>query len=160
MTTANDSPKTFGFVLNTASRLMRRRFDQRAKEIGLSRAQAQALFFIQRSEGSNQACLAEAMEIEPITLTRVLDRMEEAGWIERRADPKDRRIRRLFLTAVALPILEESRRIADEIYEEAFAGLPPDARTTIMSILERMSANMSERVCAHRQAAESKPSNR
>lgn len=160
MTTTDDSPKTFGFLLGTASRMVRRRFDQRAREIGLSRAQAQALFFISRHEGANQACLAEMMEIEPITLTRLLDRMEASGWIERRPDPKDRRARLLYLMPVALPILAQAKHIADEVSEEAFTGLPPETQHLMMSALERIGANLSERISAHRQTLDPKSSDR
>jgi MarR family transcriptional regulator for hemolysin len=93
---AYDPERSFGFLLHDIARLMRKIFDQRARSLGLSRAQWQLLVHLSRHEGINQSGLAEILEIENITLGRLVDRMEEAGWVERRADPGDRRARLLF----------------------------------------------------------------
>jgi len=151
----NEHPKSFGFLIATTSRLLRRRIDSRLRGTGLNRAQAQVLFFVGRSEGSNQACMAEALEIEPITLTRLLVKLEEAGWIERRADPKDRRIRRLYLTPKAGPMIGELHKLADEIFEEALDGVPMETRAVVMSALDHVCSNLSDRVCVKRQAEDS-----
>src|SRR5207237_4472081 len=90
-----------GFLSHGIARLIRKRFDQRARGLGLTRAQWQVLAHLARHEGINQAGLAEILEIEPITLGRLIDRMEEAGWVERRQHPSDRRARQLYLTAQA-----------------------------------------------------------
>src|SRR5690348_13133430 len=89
--TMQDPERSFGFLLYDAARLLRRDFDRRARRIGLTRAQWSVLANLVRNEGVNQAGLADIMEIQPITLVRLLDRLEEAGWIERRPDPTDRR---------------------------------------------------------------------
>src|SRR6202171_4608396 len=107
--TRHELDTSFGFLLHDIARLMRQRFDQRARSLNLTRAQWQVLAHLQRHEGINQSGLAEILEIEPITIARLLDRMEEAGLVERRADPADRRARRLFLTERAKPMLERGR---------------------------------------------------
>src|SRR6185437_9269425 len=84
---AYDPERSFGFLLHDIARLMRKRFDQRARSLNLSRAQWQLLVHLSRREGINQSGLAEILEIENITLGRLVDRMEEAGWVERRLDP-------------------------------------------------------------------------
>ncbi|MGQ9368683.1 MarR family winged helix-turn-helix transcriptional regulator [Azospirillum sp. ST 5-10] len=143
-------PPSLGFLIGDVARLMRRRFDQRARASGLSRAQWQALFHIAREEGSKQAHLAECLDVEPITLTRLLDRMEEGGWVERRPDPGDRRARLLYLTDKARPALGEMRQLAEEIYEEALAGLTPEARAALVAALGHMRANLCERSAEER----------
>jgi len=125
--------------------LMRRRFDQRARHLGLTRAQWQVLAHLQRNEGINQIGLADLLDIEAITLCRTIDRMEEGGWVERRADPNDRRARLLFLTERARPFIADMRSIAEEIYAEALAGLPADTRQTLTEILTAMRTNLSAR---------------
>jgi DNA-binding MarR family transcriptional regulator len=106
-----DLDMSFGFVLNDIARLMRKRFDQRARGLGLTRAQWRVLAHLARHEGINQAGLAEILEIEPITVGRLIDRMEEAGWVERRPKPNDRRVRLLYLTDKAWPVFARMRAI-------------------------------------------------
>src|SRR5215207_31713 len=98
---------TLGFLVHDVARLLRKRLEQRARAagIGLTRAQWQALANIARCEGINQAGLAAILDVEPITLGRLLDRMEASGLVERRHDPRDRRQRNLFLTERAWPEL-------------------------------------------------------
>src|SRR5216683_818956 len=94
-----DLELSFGFLVNDVARLFGRRFDHNGRRLGLTRAQCRTLGYLARNEGINQAGMADLLEIRPMTLVRQIDRMEEAGWIERRPDPTDRRARRLFLTA-------------------------------------------------------------
>jgi DNA-binding MarR family transcriptional regulator len=136
---------SLGFLISDTARLMRRRFDQRARHLGLTRAQWQVLAHLQRNEGINQIGLADLLEVEPITLCRTVDRMEEGGWVERRPDPKDRRARLLFLTERARPLISQMRSIAEEIYAEALAGLPADTRELLTEMLMGMRANLSVR---------------
>lgn len=138
-------PPSFGFLLSDTARLLRRRFDQKVRALGLTRAQWQVLAHLARNEGTNQASLADLIEVEPITLGRTLDRMEQGGWVERRADPNDRRARRLFMTDKARPILARMRGLADEIYAVALAGLSDEARMQVLSGLEHVRANLSNR---------------
>src|SRR3954463_13030008 len=96
--------QSLGFLISDTARLMRRRFDQKARHLGLTRAQWQVLAHLARNEGINQVGLAELLDVEPITLCRQIDRMEEGGWVVRRPDPGDRRARLLFMTEKARPV--------------------------------------------------------
>jgi MarR family transcriptional regulator for hemolysin len=140
-----DPERSFGFILHDVARLLRKRFDQRARALGLSRSQWQVLAHLSRHEGINQSGLAEILEIENITLGRLVDRMAEAGWLERRPDPNDRRARLLFMTEKVAPVMEQMRALAEETRNEALDGLPPDQRETLVDLLLHIRANISER---------------
>jgi DNA-binding MarR family transcriptional regulator len=135
---------TLGFLLHDVARLLRKRLEQRARAagIGLTRAQWQALANIARCEGINQAGLAAILDVEPITLGRLLDRMEATGLVERRHDPKDRRQRNLFLTERAWPELERIRALGALAREEALAGLDESARRRLLDTLSGIKANL------------------
>lgn len=136
---------SFGFLLHDIARLMRKRFDQRARGLGLTRAQWQVLAHLARHEGINQAGLAEILEIEPITLGRLIDRMEEAGWVERRPDATDRRARLLYLTSRARPVFDHMRALGEEVREEALIGLSQIQRDQLMTMLLAVRGNLSDR---------------
>ncbi len=136
---------SLGVLLNDAARLLRRRFDQRARHLGLTRAQWNVIAALYRNEGINQAGLAERLEVEPITLCRQIDRMEEGGWIERHPDPNDRRARLPRLTEQAVAILEQGRAIAADVYGEALAGMTPEAQAQLTALLAQMRGNLSDR---------------
>ena len=102
-----------GALVHDVARLWRKRFEQRAATLGFTRSQWQVLVFLSRNEGIHQAGLAELMDVEPITLVRILDRLEARGLVQRRQHPKDRRVWLLHLTPEAHPSLEVLRRIAD-----------------------------------------------
>ncbi|PWC77363.1 MarR family transcriptional regulator [Azospirillum sp. TSH64] len=142
---ANAHSTSLGAVLTDTARLMRVRFDQRARHLGLTRAQWSVIATLARNEGIKQAALADLLEIEPITLCRQIDRMEEGGWIERRTDPTDRRARLPHLTPKAHAVLEQGRALATGLYAEALAGLPPDAEAMLVGMLAHMRANLSDR---------------
>src|SRR5207244_11408764 len=119
-----DLDRSFGFLVHDIARLFARRFNQRALLfLGLTRAQCRTLGYLARNEGINQAGLADLLEIRPMTLVRQIDRMEEAGWIERHPDPADRRARRLYLTAKARPILGRIWTAANDTRDEALTRL-------------------------------------
>ncbi|CAO3431780.1 MarR family winged helix-turn-helix transcriptional regulator [Azospirillum doebereinerae] len=145
---------SLGLLLNDTARLLRRRFDQRARHLGLTRAQWNVIAMLFRNEGINQAGLADLLEVEPITLCRQIDRMEEAGWVERHPDPKDRRARLLRLTGKAHAILEQGRAVAAEVYAEALAGMPPDAEAQLGTLLGQMRNNLSDRRPAEAEGTE------
>jgi DNA-binding MarR family transcriptional regulator len=136
---------TFGFILHDIARLMRKRFEKRARGLGLTRAQWQVLAHLARNEGINQAGLADIIEVEPITLGRLIDRMEEAGWVERRADPADRRARLLYLTAQAQPVFAKMRALGEAVRGEALAGLSDVEREQLMATLLTIRSNLSDR---------------
>ncbi len=136
--------RSLGFLLHDVSRLLRKRFDQRAKSLGLTRAQYHLLAHLARNEGINQAGLAEILEIEPITLTRLIDRMEAGAWLERRADPADRRARTLFLTDKARAVFRRMRMIASSLHDEALRGFTAEERERLLDALVRARGNLSE----------------
>ena len=105
----------------------------------------------------NQARLAELLELEPISLARCLDRMEQAGWIERRPDPTDRRARLLYMTEKAKPVFERILEVAYEVRQEALAGLAPSERDQLLDLLQRVRANLSEKSLSEKSAAVERP---
>ena len=135
---------TIGFLLSDVSRLMRRRFDERARLIGVTRAQWRVMTMLQRREGINQGGLADLLEVEPITLCRMIDRLEEAGIVERRRDPADRRAWRIFLTDRSRPLIADLRHIADDLFDTALQGLDDAAVAALTAQLTRIQANLSD----------------
>lgn len=131
-----------GFLVADLARLLRRDFDLRAREIGVTNAQWRTLKTLARHEGSNQGALAELLEVEPITLARMLDRLEEAGLVERRRDPADRRAWRIHLTDAAQPLIGKLRDIADELVEDALAGISEADRAQMRRTLDRVRTNL------------------
>jgi len=137
--------RSFGFLINDIARLMRRNFDRRAQTIGLSRAQWQVLARLARFEGITQVELADMLEITPITLGRLIDRLEANGWVERRNCPDDRRARRLFLTGKAHPMLERMWELAGETRDEALAGVAPEMRESLIDSLITIRGNLTRK---------------
>ena len=136
---------SLGVLITDSARLLRRRFDARARKLGVSRAQWQVLFVLSRTEGINQAGLAEALDVETITVGRMVDRLADAGLVERRADPSDRRAWRLHLTGRAHPILAELRLVADQVMAETLAGLGDGERVLLADLLTRVRGNLAPR---------------
>lgn len=125
------------------SRVLRRLFDERVRDLGLTAAQARLLLSLERNPSENQAFYAERLEVEPITLTRIVDRMEDAGWLERRSDPADRRARILHLTDKATQIVNELQGIVEIMFEEMLAGMASGERKTLAALLDRIGDNLS-----------------
>jgi DNA-binding MarR family transcriptional regulator len=130
-------------LLSDAARLLRRRFDERARAIGVTRAQWRTLTILSRNEGTTQGALAELLEVEPITLCRMIDRLEEAGHVERRRAPADRRAWNIYLTDRSRPLLDRLRRVGETVVEDALTGLDPDARAALTRSLEIVRENLS-----------------
>ncbi len=150
----SDPERSLGFLLHDVSRLLRKRFDRRARTIGLTRAQWFVMAHLARNEGINQSALADILEIEPITLVHQLDRLEAAGWIERRLDPDDRRVRLLHLTDLGRVILGKMQKLGMETKAEAVTGLAATEQEALIDSLTKIKANLSARECAS-QAGES-----
>jgi MarR family transcriptional regulator, transcriptional regulator for hemolysin len=148
MITTYDFERSFGFVLFETARLMSKRFDQRARHLGLTRAQCHVLVLLARHEGINQAGLAELLELEPISLARCLDRMEQADWIERRPDPADRRAHRLYMTDKAKPVFDAVLELGYATRLEALSGLAPADSERLLDLLQRVRANLAEKGAA------------
>jgi MarR family transcriptional regulator for hemolysin len=124
------------------ARLLRTLADQRARQHGMTRAQWAVLFRLDRSEGLKQSELAEILDLQPITLTRLLDRLAGNGLIERRADPNDRRVNRLFLTPAARPLLERVTGLGEAMMETVLAGLDDKATGGMLRDLELVKENL------------------
>ncbi len=140
----NDETDRLGFLVHDVARLLRRRFEAKASGSGLSAAQWRLLVRVAKEPGVAQARLAELLEIEPISVSRLVDRMEEGGWIERRADANDRRVRLIFPTAKANEAYGKVKSMAGEVYEAALAGLSPEARKATIDGLKAIISNLSD----------------
>ncbi|HLX80794.1 MAG TPA: MarR family transcriptional regulator [Burkholderiales bacterium] len=138
-----DPRRSFGFLLKDASRLYVQRFEQHAREHALTLDQCKALVNLAKNEGISQRRLSQLADIKPMNLVRILDRMQADGWLERRADPADRRARRLFLRSKAKPLVEEIWQLADLTRGEAFAGIGKRQRELFVEQLERIRANLA-----------------
>ena len=138
------SSPNISFVLHDVARLLRKRFEQRSRESGLTRAQWQVLSYLSRHEGIHQNKLADLIEIMPITLARLLDKMEAHGFIERPSNPADRRAWLLYLTPKAHPLIEVMRGNGQKTRDEAFAGLSADAQQQLLQTLCLIKSNLLE----------------
>jgi DNA-binding MarR family transcriptional regulator len=126
------------FLVHDLARQFRYRFDARARDLGVTRPQWRALLRLNHSEGVTQSELAESLEVERITLCRMIDRMAEAGLVERRADPHDRRVWRLHLLPRAVELVGKLSAIGAELEEQALSALAPAERTMVRECLLRM----------------------
>jgi len=134
-----------GTMLGQVARLLRRRFDERARGIGVTRPQWQVLTLLKRNEGINQGGLAELLEVEPITLGRMIDRLQDADLVVRRADPNDRRAWRLHVTERGEDLIEQLRPFSLETFALALEGIGEDEQRQLMATLDRMRSNLSRR---------------
>ena len=132
-------------VIGDISRLARRAFDARAREIGVTRPQWQVLVTLNRHEGVNQGGLAELLDVEPNTVCRMVDRLQEADLVERRPDPADRRSWRLFLTAKAGGLLDQLQPLGEQLEAEAFEGISSAERVAVIATLARLRSNLAPR---------------
>jgi len=129
-------------VLSDAARMIRTRADQRARCYGMTRAQWMILVWLERQPGMSQNELAALMEVEPSTVGRLVDRLEQRGFVERRPDAADRRIWRLHLLPAASPMLAEIAKVRAEINTTLVAGIPEQNLQTTIDCLLRMKANI------------------
>ena len=133
-----DGTLTIGFLMHDIARLIRYRFDARARDLGVTRPQWRVLLHLARSPGSTQTEIADFLDVEQITLCRMIDRLGEAGFVERRADPSDRRVRRLHLLTPAHDIVDRLAEIGAELEEEVLSPLAPEERAALARSLERV----------------------
>src|SRR6201991_899817 len=126
----------FFFVLAELQRLTRAYADKEAARYGITRAQWAVLAGVERNEGMKQTELAEQLEMQPITLTRLIDKLCDNGWIERRGDENDRRINRLYLKKAARPLLTKLAGLKSEITATALEGISPSEAERLVSQLE------------------------
>jgi MarR family transcriptional regulator, transcriptional regulator for hemolysin len=130
-------------LLHDVARLMRTRFDQYARAHGMTRAQWVILARRARQPGLSQNEMAAICEVEPITVGRLIDRLEMRGFVERRADPTDRRIRRLHLLPAAQPILDEIAHYRDELSEVILSGMEGAERERLVETLLHIKTNLA-----------------
>ncbi|MFZ5511641.1 MAG: MarR family winged helix-turn-helix transcriptional regulator [Pseudomonadota bacterium] len=140
MTSPQDS---LGFLLADASRLMRRAFQARLEGSSLTYAQARALVYLSRHEGIRQIELADLLEVQPITLARLIDQLAGSGLVERRADPADRRAYQLFLTPAAAPHLAAIERVAGAVRTQALRGLDARQAAQVLAALRKIRDNLA-----------------
>ncbi len=136
------NPREFAFALNDVARLLRTCADFKAGQFGMSRAQWAVLARLERAEGLKQSELADMLDLQPITLTRLIDRLCDAGLVERRSDPDDRRAKRLFLTPAAQPVMNQLHVLGQELMGQALEGLQPDETALIISKLNLIKDNL------------------
>lgn len=138
----NRSDISFGYLINDVTCLFRKHFDRRATQFGLTRAQWRAVKRLYVSEGITQAELADRLEMDPIAVGRVIDRLQAGGFVERRADPSDRRLWRLHLTERARAVAADMEDISRGLRVEATRGIPGADVEKFVEVLERMKDNL------------------
>lgn len=131
-----------GFLIGDISRLIRRTFDERAREIGVTRPQWRVLTWLKRHEGINQSALADKLELDAMTLCRMVDRLQDAKLVERRPDPADRRAWRLFMSAKGLALSDQLAPIGEQLLEDAFTNMPNQDRERLHVLLELLRSNL------------------
>ena len=136
-------PPTLAFLLHDVARLLKKRLEQNSGGSGLTRSQWQILSYLAQNEGINQKGLAELLEIEPITLGRIVDKLETLGLIERRPHPTDRRTWLLHLVEATRPKLEQIRELGDVTHREALAGVSEDDRQHLLKTLQALKENLT-----------------
>jgi len=148
-----DPQRSFGALLGDISRLLRRNFNRRLRHFGLTQTQWQAIVYLRKREGIKQAALAEVLEIQPISLARLIDRLEIGGWVERRPDPNDRRAVQLYLTPKAEPILSELRDAAAAVHDDTCADMSEAEFEQLLTLLEKIKTNLLHADAAIERAA-------
>ena len=134
--------RDIAFLINDVGRLLRTYADQEVRRFGMTRAQWAVLSRLERFEGLKQAELAELLDLQPITLTRLIDRLCDSGMIERRADPNDRRAKRLFLTPAAKPLMDRLDALAEELMATVLEGIPPERTDAMLGHLGAVKENL------------------
>ncbi len=138
-----DPNKSFGFLIHDIARLMCKAFDKKAQTLGLTRSQWTVLIHLRRQDGLKQADLANLLEVQPISLTRLIDRLVNKGWVVRKKDPVDRRAKRIFLTAKVKPLTGKLLELGKKTREEALKGLDKTNIDKLMGMLLDIRANVT-----------------
>ena len=141
--------REIAFQIMDVARMLRTYADQRARQFGISRAQWAVLIRIERTEGLKQSELAEILDLQPISLTRLLDRLADNGLIERRADPNDRRANRLYLKPAARPMLDQLAELGTDMMESVLAGLEPKTIERMLTDLGLIKDNLRAAIARH-----------
>ena len=133
--------ETIPFEIGETAHALRKAFDRLAVGLGVTRAQWKVLFKLTRKPGLRQVELADLLDLEPITLCRIVDRLEESGLVERGRDPDDRRAWRLNVTQKAQPLIEKLQAVGAELVGQAFAGIDPNDIETTRRVLAQVREN-------------------
>ena len=133
-----------GYLLSDCARQLRRVFDERMREIGVTGPQARLMMLLARHEGGQQGFYANELDVEPITLCRMVDRMVEAGLIERRSDPKDRRARLLYPSRKARESMDEMQAAIDKLREDVHGGFTSAEFETLRRLLGQLADRLTE----------------
>lgn len=141
----DDLDRTFGFLVHDIGRLMRREFERRVRDMGFTRAQWRVLAHLRRVEGINQSQLADRMDVEPIALVRLLDKLEAVGYVTRKQDPQDRRAYLLYLTDKARPLIVKLEAISEELRQEMLGDLSAAERDALIDLLMRIKSKMTNK---------------
>ena len=136
--------RSLGYLLTDVVRLMRRDFHARATGLGLTPALAKLLFHVHRDPGSHQTALAQRLDVTPVTLCRMVDRLAQRGFVRREPDPADRRAVRVFVAPRGEPLVERMTQVADETRARALRGLKPGERRALLKLLGQMAGNLTE----------------
>jgi MarR family transcriptional regulator for hemolysin len=134
--------REFAFLVHDVARLLRTLADQRVRVLNMTRAQWAVLSRLELREGIKQSELADSLDLKPITLTRLIDRLCANGLVERRSDPDDRRVKRLFLLPAARPVVERLSQLGESLMGEVLAGLDDAALDLLLKNLGRAKNNM------------------
>ena len=140
-----DYERSLGFVIQDVARLMRLVFDRQVRDVGLTRAQWFVLAHLIRKDGQRQTDLAIETDMEKAPLGKLIDRLEEGGWVERRPDPSDRRAKRIYKTSKVDPLIPLIESTATKVYEIALAGLSVDAQERLVDDLIAIKKNLIAR---------------
>lgn len=133
---------SLGFLFADISRLARKEFDRRVRDIGLTRAQWLFLYYLARQPGSTQSDLAEFLQVEKITVSRQAGRLEKAGWIRRGDHARDARAYRLQLTPRASRVISRLDERAQRLRADYLQGIPVTRRSALVADLTLIKANL------------------
>lgn len=140
----NPAKSSFGYTVADITRLFRRVFDRRSSHLGLTRVQWRALSRIERAEGLSQKQLAEDLDVEAIAIGRVIDRLENAGFIERRADPNDRRCWKLFIAPKANDVMADMKLVSSLLRDDVLNNIDPQDLATTLRVLATVKDTLNE----------------
>ena len=138
-----DLSRSLGFLVHDVARLMRRAFDRRVKHLGLTRSQWFVIAHLYRSDGQTQRHLADELDMQRAPLSKLLDRLESGGWVERRADPDDRRANRVYITKKIDPLMTEGVAVGEKLTDDIFLGIDENAREEFLTILAQAKSNLA-----------------
>lgn len=142
MSASSDRIGNFGYLIKDIGRLYTKLFETEAEHLGITLADAKVLTYLSRNRGISQIQLAELTGVEPMSLVRILDRMEADQWIERRPHPTDRRARQLHLKDQAQSALDQIVKLSTQVRGQSLAGFKADERNVLVDLLERVHAQL------------------